>query len=67
MKNSAINRRVFLKFLATYCLIMPHVNAASLDMNANDNTSSVLAVDHDFVIMNGWVLLKSDVPIKDVV
>lgn len=65
MKSNAINRRSFLKFLATYCLITPHVNAASFDININDDSSGVLPVDPEFVIINGWVLLKSDVYLKD--
>ena len=65
MKSSTINRRVFLKLLATCCLITPHVNAASFDINTNDDSSGVLAIDPEFVIINGWVLLKSDAHLKD--
>jgi len=65
MKSNAINRRSFLKLVATCCLITPHVITASFDINIDDDTSDVLAVDPEFVIINGWVLLKSDAHLKD--
>jgi len=48
------SKRLFLKALAIPCILY----LSKLDFFKNSNT---LIIDDEYVVLNGWVMLKSDV------
>ena len=66
MRSKRINRRDFLKLTATYGLTSKslNLNAATFDENDSNAPLSASQIDSDYVIVNGWLLLKSDLNLK---
>ena len=60
MIKKFIDRRDFLKITATCCVTTPYIATKSTDKSLKKSYSHISSIDSDFVIVNGWVLLKSD-------
>ncbi|MFV1983702.1 MAG: hypothetical protein ACC657_09210 [Thiohalomonadales bacterium] len=60
MKAKTINRRNFLKITTACCVIAQYFPAVALSKNSGDNFKLQDVSDSDYVVVNGWVLLKSD-------
>ena len=64
MSSKIIKRRDFLKFTAISCLLPRYANALSPGSISTNNDEVITFIDSDYVIINGWVLLKSDLNYK---
>lgn len=63
MRNKKFNRRDFLRITAI-CCAMPYLATKLTGKKKNNSYSQKLNNDSDFVIIDGWVLLKSDLGIS---
>jgi len=60
MKVKTINRRKFLKATVACCVMTQYLPAISFGKNIENDFRLKFDTDSEFVVVNGWVLLKSD-------
>ena len=61
MKKIFISRRTFMKKIVAGCVFTQLMSSVYLIKENAVNDDSVLNVEQDYIILNGWVLLKSDI------
>ena len=60
MKITSDSRRKLVKAIATGIVMTPFIPITSLATNIEKNPNNDFS-DDDYVVVNGWVLLKSDI------
>ena len=61
MKGNLIDRRYFIKYLLSGYFLFNSYSILTAREAKVLTSNSVPVIDSDYVIINGWVLLKSDV------
>lgn len=59
MRIKSISRRKFIKTNALYCATVALIPSVILSDN-NKESATGITLDSNYIIINGWVLLKSD-------
>ena len=62
MENEIINRREFIKVTTACCAVIPYMFFDPLN-NIDGNSNDISTIDSEYINMNGWILLKSDLAI----
>lgn len=61
MKGNLIDRRYFIKYLLSGYFVFNSYSTLTTREVKVLTSNSISVINSDFVIINGWVLLKSDV------